>query len=182
MIIHLNGWPGSGKLTVGRLLARDLGAYLVDNHTLHNVAACLCDRNTAQYWQMYSQVRDIAYARIRILPKTEVFVMTNALAQGNEREAEAWNAVRQLASDRLDTLVAVTLHCSLEENIRRVQSEERANNYKLTDPVPLASWRSELSLISEGADHSLSIDATNLAPQETANKIAEFIAKADSPG
>ncbi|WP_284388078.1 hypothetical protein [Devosia yakushimensis] len=38
MIIHLNGWPGVGKLTIGRLLAADLGARFIHNHLLHDVA------------------------------------------------------------------------------------------------------------------------------------------------
>lgn len=177
MIIHLNGWPGTGKLTVGRILARELGGHLVDNHTLHNVPASLCKRNTDDYWQMYHQVRDIAYARIRVMPLSDVFVMTNALTRESEREIEAWNAVRQLASDRSDTLVAVTLLCSSEENARRVQSEERANNHKLTDPEPLLAWWSELNLIADGADYLQSINNTNLAPQEAAGMIANFVSR-----
>ena len=177
MIIHLNGWPGVGKLTVGRIVARELGGHLVDNHTLHNVAACLCERNTAEYWQLYYQVQEIAYARMQAMPKSAVFVMTNALTRESEREVEAWNAVRQLAADRLDTLVAVTLVCSSEENAQRVRSEERANNRKLTDPEPLRAWQSELTLITEGADYSQSIDNTNLAPQEAAGMIADFVGR-----
>ena len=44
-IIHINGWPGTGKLTVGRLLAERLGARLVDNHTLLNPAEALFSRS-----------------------------------------------------------------------------------------------------------------------------------------
>lgn len=149
MIIHLNGWPGAGKFTVGRALARSLGGRLVDNHTLHNVAASLCDRDTREYWQMYYQVREIAYTRMRVMPASEVFVMTNALTRESEREIEAWNAVKQLASDRSDILIAVTLICSLEENVRRIQNQDRAAHRKLTDAEPLIAWHSEFSLITE---------------------------------
>jgi shikimate kinase len=38
LIIHLNGWPGVGKFTVARLLSEQLGARLIDNHLLHDVA------------------------------------------------------------------------------------------------------------------------------------------------
>ena len=47
--------------------ARTSGATL-DNHTLHDVAGRLCDRHPPEYWELYSQVRDIAYARVRALP------------------------------------------------------------------------------------------------------------------
>lgn len=34
LIIHINGWPGCGKLTIGRELAKRLGARLLDKHTI----------------------------------------------------------------------------------------------------------------------------------------------------
>ena len=175
MIIHLNGWPGSGKLTIGRVLARRLGGRLVDSHTLHNVAASLCDRNTAEYWQLYYRVREIAYARMRAMSASAVFVLTNALTQESEREVEAWDAVKRLAFDRSDTLVAITLHCALEENVRRVQGKERANNYKITDPEPLISWRSDFSLIMDDAAHWREIDNTTLTPEAAADAIIAFV-------
>lgn len=175
MIIHLNGWPGAGKLTVGRILVRNLGGCLVDNHTLHNVAASLCDRGTSEYWKIYYQVRETAYAQMRAMPPSQVFVMTNALTRESEREVEAWEAIKQLAADRADTLVAITLDCSLEENVRRVQGEERVNNHKMTDPNPLASWRTEFNLITDVAAHWRVIDNTDLTPEAAAEAIAAFV-------
>ncbi len=175
MIVHLNGWPGSGKLTVGRVLARRLGGRLIDNHTLHNVAASLCDRDTREYWDTYYQVQEIAYVRMQAMPVSQVFVMTNALTRESEREVEAWNAIKQLASDRADTLIAVTLFCSLEENVRRVQGEGRANNHKIADPEPLISWRSELNLITDDAAYWRVIDNTRLTPEAAADAMAAFV-------
>ena len=146
MIIHLNGWPGSGKLTVAREVARKLQARLLDNHTLHDVAGRLCDRHTPEYWELYYQVREIAYKRVRALPSHEVIVMTNALANESDRERQAWASVKALAVDRGVPLVAVTLQCSLDENVRRIASEGRRHR-KLTDPVPLIEWRSTLTLL-----------------------------------
>ncbi len=34
MIIHLNGMPGTGKLTIARLVAQELEGRLVDNHSI----------------------------------------------------------------------------------------------------------------------------------------------------
>jgi shikimate kinase len=47
MLINLNGWPGVGKLTVGRILAKTLGGRLLDNHTLLNVASARRTRHPA---------------------------------------------------------------------------------------------------------------------------------------
>ncbi|WP_144243816.1 (d)CMP kinase [Sphingopyxis sp. MWB1] len=39
MIIELNGPAGVGKLTIGRMVARDLGGRLLDNHTIYGQSA-----------------------------------------------------------------------------------------------------------------------------------------------
>ena len=174
MIIHLNGWPGSGKLTVAREVARKLEARLLDNHTLHDVAARLCDRHTHEYWELYYQVRDVAYRRVRALPAREVVVMTNALTIESDREREAWAAVKSLATSRGVPLVAVTLHCSLEENVRRIAAESRRHR-KMTDPAPLIEWRSTLTLLTDGSVPSLTVDNTNRSPDEVADQIVAFV-------
>jgi hypothetical protein len=45
LILHINGWPGSGKLTIGRIVAGRLGARLLDNHTVLNPAEALFERD-----------------------------------------------------------------------------------------------------------------------------------------
>ena len=174
MIIHLNGWPGSGKLTVGRVVARELEARLLDNHTLHDVAVRLCEQHTPEYWELYHQVRDAAFKRIRALPSREVIVMTNALTLESDRDRQVWTAVKALALERGVPLVAVTLQCSLDENVRRIASESRRHR-KLTDPAPLIEWRSTFTLLTDGSVPSLMIDNTNRGPDLVADEIVEFV-------
>ncbi|WP_225770356.1 ATP-binding protein [Inquilinus sp. Marseille-Q2685] len=175
MIIHLNGWPGAGKLTVARVLARKLGARLLDNHTLHNVAAALCDRGTDAYWSLYGQVRDLAYERIRVLPPDAVLVMTNAFLRETPRDVEAWGRIKDLAASRGDRLVAVTLDCDLDENVVRISGAGRADNRKLTDPEPLIAWRSEYHLIVDDAEDWMVVDNTRLAPERAADRIVAYL-------
>jgi gluconate kinase len=177
MIVHLNGWPGVGKLTVGRKLAPMLNARLLDNHTLHNVALAICDLNSPERWSVYYAVRDVAYRRVREMPASETIVMTNALTREAPREAEAWKAIRQLAAARNAPLVAVTLDCPLEENCRRVRSRERLGNRKLVEPASLVEWRSSgaFTLIDDGADHSLTIQNGQLSAVEAADQIRDFV-------
>jgi len=175
VIVHLNGWPGAGKLTVARVLARRLQARLLDNHTLHNVAASLCDRGTDAYWTLYEQVRDLAYDRIRALPSEAVLVMTNAFLQESPRDVEAWRLIRDLAAGRGERLVAVTLDCDLAENIVRVRRADRAGNRKLTDPEPLIAWRGEYHLIVDDAGDWVVIDNTRLTPEQAADRIVAHL-------
>jgi predicted kinase len=174
LIIHLNGWPGSGKLTVAREVARKLDARLLDNHTIHDVPGRLCDRGTAEYWELYHQVREAAYRRVLAMPGDEILVMTNALTQESEREREAWAAVKALAANRGVPLVAVTLDCSLEENVRRIASESRRPR-KLADPEPLIEWRSTLTLLTDDSVRSLTLDNTHLGPEQAADAVVAFV-------
>jgi predicted kinase len=174
VIIHLNGWPGSGKLTVAREVAGRLGARLLDNHTLHDVPGRLCDRGTPEYWDLYYQVREAAYRRVLALPPHETVVMTNALTNESDREREAWGAVKELAVARAAPLMAITLECSLDENVRRLASEDRRHR-KLTDAVPLIEWRSTLTLLTDESVKSLTIDNTSLSPDQAAYEIVAFV-------
>lgn len=175
MIVHLNGWPGAGKLTVARVLARKLRARLLDNHTLHNVAASLCDRGTDAYWTLYERVRDLAYDRICALPPGAVLVMTNSFLKEPPRDVEAWGRIRDLAASRGDRLVAVTLECDLDENLVRIGGADRAGNRKLTDPEPLIAWRDEYHLIVDDADHWVVVDNTRLTPEQAADRIVAYL-------
>jgi thymidylate kinase len=174
VIIHINGWPGVGKLTVAREVARKLGARMLDNHTLHDVAIRLCDRGTPEYWDLYHRVRELAYGWIRVMPAEQVLVMTNALLAESDREREAWQAVKQLAVDRGDTLISVILDCSLEENVRRIRSEERRYR-KMIDPAPLVDWRGKYTLLIDNTTPSLTVDNTDRAPDQVADEIVSFV-------
>ena len=100
--------------------------------------------------------------------------MTNALTLESDRERQVWAAVKALALDRGVPLVAVTLQCSLDENVRRIASEGRRHR-KLTDPEPLLEWRSTLTLLTDGSVRSLAIDNTNRSPDQVADEIVAFV-------
>ena len=64
LIIHLNGWPGVEKLTIGRIPAEKLGARLVDNQTLVHPAAAVLGFGSPGFDDLRRQVRDLAYEAI----------------------------------------------------------------------------------------------------------------------
>jgi thymidylate kinase len=174
VIVHINGWPGVGKLTVAREVTRRLGGRLLDNHTVHDVAIRLCDRGTAEYWDLYYRVRDLAYARVRAMPSGQTVVMTNALLAEDARDGEAWQAIKRLAADRAETLVSVTIACSLEENVRRLRSDDRRDR-KMVDAEPLMEWRSTYTLLTDDTIPSLTIDNTSRSPDHVADDIVNFV-------
>ena len=80
MILQINGWPGVGKLTVGRIVAKELGGRLLDNHTVYNVAFSLTEFQTPAFYETVRAVRDIAFARIAEIQSDIPVVMTSAYA------------------------------------------------------------------------------------------------------
>jgi hypothetical protein len=76
MLININGWPGSGKLTVARIVAQRLNARLLDNHTILNVASAVTKQGTPQFYETARAVRRIAFDRILELPAHTPVVLT----------------------------------------------------------------------------------------------------------
>jgi broad-specificity NMP kinase len=175
MIIHLNGWPGVGKKTIGSVLARNLRARLIHNHLLHDVAIVCAGLDDFDRWPLYEQVRQAAYASLCRRPVIETLVMTNGLCKNTPRELEAWRHVVELAVSRKVPLVPVVLEAAPEELVRRVQSAERVGK-KLTDPATLRSILAADTLQHPAVSELLVLDVTDLEPEEAATRIEGHIA------
>jgi hypothetical protein len=173
MIIHLNGWPGAGKRTVGERLAERIGARFVHNHLLHD-AARICvgraGRNVPEYWATYERVRSAAYEALAARPQDETFVMTNALCKDDPRETEAWGHVVALAMRRSVALVPIVLDIGLEENCRRVQSADRLGR-KLSDAEHIRELHSRFALQRPAVSELIAFDVTALDPEPAASML-----------
>jgi hypothetical protein len=163
VIVHLNGWPGIGKQTVGWVLAERLGARFVHNHVLHDVAIACAGFDDAARWPLYEQVRSAAYGALRDRPPGEVFVMTNALCVGSDRERAAWNHVVDLALVRQVPLLPVVLKATAEENEHRIRSPGRAGR-KMTDRGALRDFIAADIIQRPDVPELLVLDVTVLAP------------------
>ncbi|WP_342242128.1 AAA family ATPase [Inquilinus sp. OTU3971] len=162
MIVHLNGWPGVGKLTVAQLLAHRLRARLIDNHLLHDVAIRCAGIDDPARWPLYETVRAAACQALADRPRSETFVMTNALRLGAAREREAWRHVVALAETRGVPLVPVVPEADdtvLRSGVQRLERQGR----KLTDPNVLAAMIRSDRLPKPDVPERLDLDTTHLA-------------------
>lgn len=173
MIIHLNGWAGTGKQTVGQDLAQKIGARLIHNHLLHDISIVCCGRTTPERWELYETIRTAVYGHLQRIPASETLVMTNALCNGSEREVRAWTHVVELAISRKVPLIPVVLQVELSENFRRLQSAERSN--KLRDPTILMNYLHVDSVQQPDVRELLILDATALSPEEAATRILQHV-------
>lgn len=174
MVININSWPGVGKLTEAEGLIKQIGGCLLDNHTIFNVAFSLCEFRTPALYETVRAVRAIAFERAAALPLEVPLTLTSAYAN-TPFGLENWTAIRTMADKRRSPFCVVVLDCSLAENIRRLQSPERASRRKLVNPEPLTQAREVNALLEADGDYLLRFDVSDLSPQETANRIVAWL-------
>lgn len=170
MIIELSGHGGVGKLTVGRILAERMGARLLDNHTIYNPAFAVTEFRSPEFYETVRAVRKITYDRAVALPPHTPIILTMAtgVSQWWTRDCQA--AIRDLADRRGAPLLGVHIHCSVEENTRRITQPARALLRKLTDPAILTDGI-DRPVALDHCDRILDLDATALSAEQAADRI-----------
>lgn len=171
MIIHINGWPGVGKLTVARIVADRLDAHLVDNHVILNPALAIAEHGSPAFTAISEEIRSILARHIEATPPGEIFVFTDALEEGAPVCTAIFERVVQLAEKRAVSLLSVCLDCNPAENARRLTDPRRAEQRKLTDVDTLTGYRNTLTLLRPPVDHRLDLDTTDLSPEAAADRI-----------
>lgn len=176
MIILLNGYPGVGKLTIGRELASMMRGRLLDIHTVYNVAIALTEFKSPEFRETVEKIEAIAHDLIHKLPKGQPVVLTSVLTGESEWVEAEWERIVSLGKARPPFCV-VHVHCDLDENIRRIQSEERDLKLKPRDPgMARRNQADAKALTGSGAPNFLKLDTTQMAPLEAARTISEWAA------
>lgn len=181
MIVHINGYPGVGKLTIGAALAELIGGKLVDNHGIYNVAFALTEFKSPAFYDTVRAVQNIAYKRVLDLPAETPVILTNWYSQNSVWGNENWNAVIALARRRGSALNNVLLTCSPDENERRIKNKGRAAKRKPRNPEMVNDNRAGRALLDRGGDRTLRLDVTNLLANAAAQEIAEWLNLARGP-
>ncbi|MEM7711841.1 MAG: AAA family ATPase [Pseudomonadota bacterium] len=174
MIVVLNGYPGVGKLTIGRDLATRLGGRLVDIHTLYNLAFALTGFGTPAFRETVARVEAIADDLIGRLPAGEPVVFTTVLTGDGDWAREEWARFVARGTAR-PPLRMVHLWCDLNENIRRIEAPERAGKGKLRGAdVARRNHANRAELIGADLPHLLRLDVTDLSAGDAAARIAAW--------
>ncbi len=176
VIIVLNGYPGVGKLTIGRHLAKLLDGRLLDIHTIYNVAFALTEFKTPAFRDAVERVEAVAHDLARKRPPTEPLVMTTVLAGQSDWGDAEWNRMVTLGKDRPPFCV-VHIHCDLAENERRIRSPDRGAMHKPRDPSYAQRNHAESKPLYGGdAPNRLRLDTTALEAEAAARAIADWAA------
>jgi deoxyadenosine/deoxycytidine kinase len=181
MIIHLNGFPGVGKLTIARELAALLKGHLVDNHSLINaVYAAGWAHGSPEYLDLHARITREIYADLSKHPKDAIQIFTNALTAELPEDRARVDRIRALAETRGVPFVPVTLDCELGENIRRLQFPERSLKQKLRDAKILEGDYAAYTIYQPDSPYAMRLDVTRLGAKAASERIAQHIGQIDA--
>jgi len=185
MIVYLIGFPGSGKLTVARELARLLPSIVVDNHFVNNVIFSLIDPDgrsklPQSVWVNVRKVREAVFDTIQHLSKPDRnFILTNALIDGLEADRRCFEEVQALARARGAKFHVFRLLVSTDELCRRIASSGRAELFKEID-VDAAKERAETEDVFVPKECPYTdLDTTSMSASECASEIMSKIRVGD---
>ncbi len=176
-IIHINGWPGTGKLTIARELSRLIGARLLDNHSVLDPAHALFDRRDPLHHSLRRALRSAIFDHLRRMELQTALIFTDALSD-DVHDSAVFDEYRQLAAERAAPFVAVVLDIDAERNLERLTAAGRAERHKLTNPKILAALRANHRLLRAAELPLVELDVSELAPAEAAGILSQRIAEA----
>lgn len=137
-IVHINSYPGVGKLTIARKLVEMLRSFngkLVHDLLLINPARAVLSRASDDFETLQRAMRTAILNTLTTSKDTfdSVFVFTDFL-YNDDLGRSVMAECRDTAMHRNCTFVPILLTCSDEENLDRLVTTERSSLGKLTDP------------------------------------------------
>ena len=192
-VVHLIGYPASGKLTVARALvdaAAEQGRTFIrlDNHLTGDVILSVVDRSQnpipAAVWERVEDIREVMYrAIVELSPPDWSFVVTNVVREGGGPiEERTVTRVHELARERHSRHLAVAVHCDRDALLARVTAPDRFSRHKWVDPEGVARYVDESQMMDLSAYDPFELDTTTRTPEESAAAIlAELDARDAAP-
>lgn len=172
MIIHLNGMPGVGKLTVAKLLAAKLPARLVDNHLIIDFVHAVYDREDKGFFAAVIEKTHWVCQKMAEKNSGEHVVFTNALAAEYQEDLDRLAIFRHLAKTLNTPFIPVVLNADIEELKRRLVSANRRSKKKITDVKLLEDIAKNHTIAHNRTEqYAFEIDTTRLKAKETAQAI-----------
>lgn len=176
-VLHINGFPGTGKLTIAKEIAKWENTHLIDNHMLNNPVFALVrtdgkSKIPSEAWDSIRSIRKIVLDGMVSFSKPSLnFVFTNALCQEDKEEIKIFQQIQNAAIKRGSVHIPVILKCDLKENQRRIVNLDREKNMKMRDEEGLAEIHETCTLVGTDQKNALLLDVTCLSASEAAKKI-----------
>jgi hypothetical protein len=190
-VIHINGFPGTGKLTIARevvnILQEHFAAFgsgeqvkLVHNHLLINPADAVLHRTQPGYQRLRKTLRDAVFSTL----KSETATFTTAYLftdwqSGDDIGMEVCKDFQSAAHERGCHFIPIVITCEQTENIARLRNSDREFWHKVTDAELLVQFREQSHpppvYQFEHVETRLELDVTNLSAQQAAECIVRHV-------
>ena len=186
IVIYLLGIAGCGKLTIAREIAKQLDCIVIDSHYINNVIFGLIDPDgftplPPKVWEQTAKVRTAVLETIGELSKPgRNFIFTNALLEGVERHAKAYEEVRRVAIAINAVFVPVRLSITPDEAARRTISPGRAERLKDINPDEARRAAAEAEVLRPKGTATLELDVSLLTAEQAAERILAYVRTADA--
>lgn len=175
-IIYFNGMPGSGKLTIAKMVAEQTNAKVIDNHQVNNLLFNIKEFNDEVprfVWDSLRVIKKELHSLLERLPQENDYIFTGIAT--NFKENFTVNSIFDLAKKLNADFYCVNLVCNKETILDRINTQERKENKKITS-VELYEKIVDidcLKIIEKGKN--ITIDNSNLTQEQTFEKVMEFL-------
>ena len=180
MHIFIIGAPASGKMTIGQELSRLMNATLFYNHQAIDFALEIYQDYTEEMWEF---VRGITFSFLGASARNQRYViLTDVIDFSNQYQLMYLKQIQDLLNGYHQEILFVELETSLEERLRRNQTENRLKHKPLKRHIKVSEREiletaETLQLNSQHQPnelhHYLKINNTNLSAEEVAKQIQD---------
>jgi AAA domain len=186
-LIYLLGYPGVGKYTIAKEIARLTGAVVVDNQLINLPILVLLRWNAVSdlppgTLDRAEPIREAVLSALEeIAPPELSYVLTNVLDDDAECRA-LYERVQRIAARRGAVFLPVLLRCDPEEQLRRVTAADRVARLKIADPEKVAAYTRSAQLLVPDDPHLLELDTTHVDAADTAAAIVRRVGELSRAG
>ncbi|KAF4632735.1 hypothetical protein G7Y89_g5385 [Cudoniella acicularis] len=174
-IIHINAYPGTGKLTIATALTTLLPktTKLVHNHLLINPADAILTRSQPGYQALRRSIRAAVFQTLIHEPATHntAYIFTD-FQSTDEVGSAVCKEFENAAAERGGKFVPIVLWCREDVNLERLIEGERKERGKLVNVELVKGFRERVEIFKfKGNENALLLDVSDLMAGEAAEKI-----------
>ena len=170
-LVFIYGIPATGKLTIGRELARLTGLKLYHNHLAIDLALSFFEYDNPYFMQLCERINFDVFDIVK-KAQLEGVIFTHAISYVAPLDDPFIEAVIGRYNNEV---YFVHLFCDSDELLRRVVNIERGKYRKVRDPNIVQAIIDDIDYDKDiSHPNHLVIDTTNLSPQDAARCIVEY--------